>query len=316
MRGLLYAVLLFGCGYPEYRYVDEPGAPDSAVDLDSSAPVDSDVDSEIPGCPKPNGCGGCEDQGVKGARCEPCGQWTCDGTKVVCTPASPAPGGACGLCNTSTLQCTATGTTACVLSDDRTTYDDSKFDIRDERVAVLDRRQEVLVTFKSIRSMSYVDVSSVLKRIPYVCASTAALPHPDSACTDCKPAAGGGFDCSVPSPMSGFVTMTLYTGEPPALVPLAMASGPATAVADGKIEWVTMPLDSPVSARPPGTQLSIGITTNSTSFAFEVYGGKGAVPPPPADTKWWSRALFPTGPWNEQLSNDVAHVLRGKACAP
>lgn len=315
MRSLLIAALLAGCGYPEYRYVDEDGGfigEDTAVDPDSSSTTDTD----IPGCPKPNGCGGCDDQGVKGARCEPCGQWTCDGMKVTCTAASPTPGGACGTCGTSKLQCTADGKSECILADDRITYDDSNFKIRDELLATLNRTNEVLITFKSIRSMAYVDLSSVMKRIPYVCAHITALPHPDTACSDCKAAAAGGFDCTVPSPSGGFITMTLYTGEPPALVPLAMASGPATTVLDMKAEWVTIALGTPVSARPVGTQLSIGITTDSTAFAFELYGGKGAVPPPPSDTKWWQRSLKPSGSWLEQVATDVAHVLRGKACAP
>jgi hypothetical protein len=316
VRSLLFAALLVGCGYPDYRYLDEdsgvnPGE-DTSVELDSATTEETDPDA----CAKPNGCGGCNDLGIRGTRCEPCGQWTCDGTKVVCTAASPAPGSICGMCGKGVLACTALGTTACMPEDDRVTYDDSKFDIRDEKVTVLDRTNEVLITFKSIRSMAYVDVSTVLKRIPYACAHITALPHPDSACSDCKAAAGGGFDCTVPAPAGGFITMTLYTGMPPALVPLAMASGPATTALDTKADWVTIPFSTPVSARPPGTQLSIGITTDSTSFAFEVYGGKGAVPPPPADTKWWQRSLKPSGSWLEQVANDVAHVLRGKACAP
>lgn len=314
MRSLFLTALLLGCGYPEYKYTDDPTVPGADADPDST----STTDSGIPGCPRPNGCGGCEDQGVKGARCEPCGQWTCDGTKVVCTPASPAPGGSCGICMTSKLECTATGTTACVLADDRITHEDANFKSKDDRVTVVDRTKEALISFKSVRTMAYVDISTVMKRIPYVCAKTTALPHPDSACSNCMPAVtGGGFDCTVPSPAGGFITMTLYAGMPPSLVPLAMASGPATTVFDSKTEWVTIDLDSPVSPRPVGTQLSVGITTDSTAFAFEIYGGgTAAFPPAATDTKWWSRLLKPMGPWNEQLSTDIAHVLRGKSCAP
>lgn len=312
MRRSLLALLVIGCGYPQYRYLDDP-----SLLGDTGDPGDGSTDTDPPGCAKPNGCGGCDDQGVKGARCEPCGQWTCNDTKVICTPASPVPGSACGTCGTSKLECTAVGTTACAVSDDRTVYEDANFKTRDDRVIVLDRTNEVMISFKSVRSMAYVDASIVLKRIPYVCAHVTALPHPDPACTSCDAAAGGGFDCKVPSPSAGFLTMTLYTGTPTALVPLAMASGPATGASDAKKDWVTMPFDKEVSSMPPGTQLSIGITTDSTSFAFEVYGGGAAAFPPAAtDTKWWTRTVKPAGAWIEQPSDDIAHVLRGKACAP
>jgi hypothetical protein len=314
VRRLWFAALVLGCGYPEYKYVDEPGV----TPTEDSGDLDSTTDTDVPACAKPNGCGGCDDQGVKGARCEPCGQWTCGAdNKVVCTPASPAPGGKCGMCGTSTVECTATGTTMCVLSDDRVVYDDANFKTRDDKLFTVDRTNELVIVFKTLRSLAYFDISAVVHRIPYVCAHIDALPHPDSACSDCKMAAAGGYDCTVPSPAAGLLTYTLYTGQPPSLVPLADGSIAATMISDSKTDWMTATLMTPVTPRPVGTVLAIGITTDSTAHAFEIYGGgPGSFPKADMATTWWHRQNKPKSGWNEEPSTDVAHVLRGKACAP
>lgn len=316
VRSVLIAALLAGCGYPEYRYLDEPVVPGlDSGDVDTSVPG---TDGEVPGCARPNGCGGCDDQGNKGGRCDPCGQWTCGAdNKVVCVAASPVPGGTCGTCGTSKLECTAIGTTACTLEDDRLVYDDANFKTRDDKLFTVDRTSEIALVFRSVRSIAYFDASAVIKKIPYVCGAIDALPHPDTACSDCKPAAAGGFDCTVPSPAAGLLTYTLYVGAPPSLVPLATASVPAGMVSDAKIEWVTAAFSTVVSARPPGTLLTIGISTESTANAFEVHGGgPGSFPKADTGTTWWTRRNKPPGSWNEQPSSDLAHVLRGKACAP
>lgn len=315
--GLIVSLLSLACGYPDYLYVDEPGSPafDSGGDPDTSPDT---IDGEVPGCDKPNNCGGCNDRGVKGGRCDPCGQWECGANnKVVCTQATPAPGGACGVCGTSKQECSALGTTACAVPDDRVTYDDAKFEAKDEKIFTVNRTNEMVIAFNSVRTMAYFDMSAVVRRVPYVCAATATLPHPDSACSDCRAASGGGFDCTVPSPAGGLLTYTLYSGSPPSLAPIASASVTATSIADSKAEWITATLLTATMSKPPGTQLAIGITTDSSAYAFEIYGGgASAFPKAEATTTWWHRTFKPLGSWIEEPSSDAAHVLRGKACAP
>ena len=302
-------IFLLGCGYPDYRYVDESPVPDvSTVQPEVEPPRDACIE---------NGCGGCNDRGVKGLRCEPCGQWTCSGTSVVCTPAMPAPGTTCGMCGTRVRTCSSLGTAVCPMEDDRLVYEDAAFKSKDEKIAVVDRANEALITFKSVRALSYFDANVVLRRVPYVCAHVTALPHPDSACSDCKAATGGGFDCTVPSPTIDEVTITLYAGTPTSgLTPLATSSLGSTSIAT-TAGFVAFAFSAPVSPRPVGTALAIGITTASSGHAFEVYGGgSSAFPPAAADTVFWHRSTKPSGPWIEEPSTDLAHVLRGKACAP
>ncbi len=312
MRGRPAGVLcgfLLGCGYPTYQYVDEAAVLDGSVEQpDAEPPRDGCIE---------NGCGGCNDQGVKGLRCEPCGQWTCSGTSVVCTPAIPAPGTACGMCGTQRLTCTALGTTECPMEDDRLVYDDAKFEARTDGEWVVDRTNEALIAFKSVRTISYFEAAVVLRRVPYVCAHVNALPHPDPVCTNCTAASGGGFDCTVPSPTVDELTLTLYSGSPTTgLTPLTNAAITSTAVSTSAA-WVTFTFSAPVSPRPVGTSLAIGLTTASSGQAFEVYGGgTSAFPPAATDTVFWHRSTKPSGAWIEEPSNDLAHVLRGKACAP
>jgi len=312
MRGRsapLFCAFLVGCGYPEYRYVDEVPVPDVSIALpDTELPQDACI---------ANGCGGCNDKGVKGLRCEPCGQWTCAGTSVVCTPASPAPGTACGICGTQTRTCSTMGIAICPMEDDRLVYDDAAFKSKDEKIFVVDRTSEALIAFKSVRTMSYFDVNVVLRRIPYSCAHVNMLPHPDSACSDCKAASGGGFDCTVPMPTIDELTVTVYAGSPSgALAPLATASISSTSVAT-TAGWVAFTLSAPISPRPVDTPLAIGLTTASSGHAFEVYGGgTSSFPPAASDTVFWHRSLKPSGAWVEEPNSDLAHVLRGKACAP
>lgn len=305
-------VLLLGCGYPTYSYVDEAAVPDGGTDALNQPDVEPPRDSCVE-----NGCGGCNDKGVKGLRCEPCGQWTCSGTSVVCTPATPAPGTTCGMCGSQKLTCTALGTTACPMEDDRLVYDDAKFESKNDKVWVVDRTNEATIAFKSVRTISYFETAVVLRRIPYACAHVSALPHPDSACSDCRAASGGGFDCTVAAPTVGEITLTLYAGSPSTgLTPLTTASISSTSIATSA-GWITFTLSAPVSPRPVGTPLAIGLTTDSSGHAFEMYGGgTSSFPPAPNDTVFWHRSTKPTGPWIEEPTNDLAHVLRGKACAP
>jgi hypothetical protein len=312
MRGRLAVIFWFfliGCGYPTYRYVDEEPVPDGSTEQpDVEPPRDACVE---------NGCGGCNDRGTKGLRCEPCGQWTCSGTNVVCTPAMPAPGAACGICGTQTRTCTSLGTTACPMEDDRLVYEDAAFKSKDAKQWVVDRSNEALIAFKSVRALSYFDVNLVLRRVPYVCAHVDALPHPDSACSDCRASSGGGFDCTVPAPTIDEVNVTLYAGSPSTgLTPLTTSSIIATSVAT-TAGFIAFTLAAPVSPRPVGTPLAIGVTTASSGHAFEIYGGgSGSFPPAATDTVFWHRSTKPIGAWIEEPNNDLAHVLRGKACAP
>src|SRR3990167_2648710 len=85
---------LTACGFPTYAYVDESTdatTPEDSSHTDSASPDDVPILSD--GCPKPNGCGGCNDKGIKGERCDPCGQWACAGTTVTWVAATPPPGG-------------------------------------------------------------------------------------------------------------------------------------------------------------------------------------------------------------------------------
>jgi len=305
----IFCVLLLGCGYPEYRYVDEQPVPDvSILGPDTAPPSD--------GCVA-NGCGGCDGPGVKGLRCEPCGVWTCLGTGVVCTPASPAPGTPCGMCGTQTRTCSTLGASICPMEDDRLVYEDAAFKSKDEKIWVVDRSGEALIAFKSVRALSYFDVNLVLRRIPYACAKTTTLPHPDPACSDCRAATGGGYECTVPAPTVDELTITIYSGSPGGtLTPLATSSVSSTSIAT-TAGWVAFALSSPISPRPVGTPLAIGLTTASSGHAFEVYGGgSSSFPPATGDTVFWHRGTRPPGAWIEEPSTDLAHVLRGKACAP
>jgi hypothetical protein len=305
---VIFGVFVLGCGYPEYHYVDESAVPDVSVEQ-------PEVETPRDGCIE-NGCGGCNDQGVKGLRCEPCGQWTCSGTKVVCTPAMPAPGTSCGTCGTQTRTCSTLGVAVCPMEDDRLVYEDAAFKSKDVKQWVLDRTSEALIAFKSVRTLSYFDVSVALRRVPYVCARVTALPHPDPACSNCA-AVSGGFDCTVPSPTVDELTLTLYAGTPATgLTPLASSAITSTSVPT-TAGFVAFTFSSPVSPRPVGTQLSIGLSTPSSGQAFEIYGGgSSSFPPGATDTVFWHRSTRPAGSWIEEPSNDLAHVLRGKACAP
>ncbi|MBI2393862.1 MAG: hypothetical protein HYV09_30095 [Deltaproteobacteria bacterium] len=278
------------CGFPTYGYVEDgldsaldSGGPDTAVDGSEEAPAPFD------GCAKPNGCGGCDDVGVAGTRCDPCGQWTCAGTKVTCVPAAPAPGTTCGRCSTATYACTVTGKSECAVPDDRLVYEDAQFKTKTDELWTLDPRSEVIVSFKTERAIAYFDASLVLRRVPLT---------------------------GVPSPVSGDVTFTIYAGNPKdGLAPLATTKMEAASIGTtAEFRAFAFPEISP---RPLGTWLSIGITTDSTANTFEVYGGGAAAfPAAPTDTSWWHRGLSPTTTWAQEATTDLAHVLRGKACPP
>jgi len=291
--GLLLGGMTLGCltacGFPTYSYVDETSDASSADTqaTDTAAPEDVPVISD--GCPKPNGCGGCNDKGIKGERCDPCGQWTCTGTNVTCVPASPAPGGKCGKCGTSTLACTVTGTTACATEDDRLVYEDASFKTDTDKLWTLDRTNEVVVAFSTERGLTYFDASLVLARV----AATA------------------------PTPGDGLVTFTIYAGNPKdGLAPLATVDMPALSI--GTTKKFQPFAFTEIATRPLGTPLSIGLKTTSTAWAFEVYGGGAAAfPPAPTTTSWWHRSVSPsTTAWAQEATTDLAHVLRGKACPP
>ena len=130
-------------------------------------------------------------------------------------------------------------------------------------------------------------------------------------------ASGGGFDCTVPSPTVDEVTLTVYAGSPKGtLTPIGTASITSTSIATSA-GFVAFTLTAPISPRPVGTQLSIGLTTQSSGHAFEVYGGgSSSFPPAASDTVFFHRTTRPMGSWIEEPSTDLAHVLRGKACAP
>ncbi len=309
---------LTGCGYPTYGYVDPAEIfVDAAVD--GAAPEDGAPPSD--GCAKPNGCGGCNDQGVKGQRCEPCGRWVCSGTVVTCEPASPAVGTPCGACSTSTYACTVSGTTTCASPDDRTVYTDASYETKDQDLFALDGTSEAVVSYVVTRKVSYAEASFVLRRVPYACAPTAALPHPDPQCTDCAASDAGGFTCTVPTPKSGVLTYTLYEGTPATgLVPLGSGTVDAATVSASTAAFVTVAFPAEIPSRTIGTTVSIGISTDSSAHAFEVHGGDGtSASKPPTTTSWWRRTLTGPGAWGswlEESSTDLAHVVRGKACAP
>lgn len=263
---------------------------DSSVSADTGRPdTDTDSSTDVPvvgdGCAKPNGCGGCNDKGIKGERCDPCGQWTCSGTLVTCVAASPAPGSVCGRCSTSTYACTVTGTTACANEDDRLVYVDASFETKTDKLFTIDSTNEVIVSFKTERALSYFDASLAVRRVT----------------------AGTGAD--------GTVTFTIYSGNPKdGLTPIgtvdAGAASPDTTLTAFKAFAFTE-----IAAKPLGTWLSIGLKMNTTRWAWELYGGgASAFPAAPTTTSWWHRTG--TGAWTEETTTDLAHVLRGKACPP
>lgn len=282
---LIGGVLLTACGFPTYAYVEEGSDATASAD---STPSDTGPPEDVPvvtdGCAKPNGCGGCNDKGIKGERCDPCGQWTCSGTLVTCVPASPAPGNKCGRCGTSTYACTVNGTTSCAIDDDRLVYVDASFDTKTDKLGTASASNEVLVSFSSERALAYFDASLALKRV----------------------AAGSGAD--------GTVTLTVYAGNPKVgLAPLATVDVPALSIGTAA-EFKAFPFTE-ISPRPLGTAMSIGLKVSSSAWAFELYGGgPTAFPAAPPTTSWWHRT--PGGTWFEEATTDVAHVLRGKACPP
>lgn len=278
-------VLLCACGFPSYAYVDE--GTDASTTTDSS-PSDTAPPDDVPvvsdGCAKPNGCGGCNDKGIKGERCDPCGQWTCSGTTVTCVAASPSPGSTCGRCGTSTYACTVNGTSACAVEDDRLVYVDASFETKTDKLWTANSGNEVLVSFKTERALSYFDASLALKRV----------------------AAGSGTD--------GTVTLTVYAGNPKdGLAPLATVDMPALSIGTTG-DFKAFPFTE-ISPRPLGTSMSIGLKVSSAAWAIELYGGgASAFPAAPTTTSWWHRNTG--GTWLEEATTDLAHVLRGKACPP
>lgn len=319
---LLVALSSIACTYPNYVYVDDDASfasPDGGDETTSEASTD-DGFAPFDGCASPNGCGGCNDKGVAGARCEPtpggCGQWTCDGTLVKCVAADPPPGTKCGMCMTSKTSCTTIGTTVCAMLDDRTIYDDLRYETKDVKVYAVDRTNELIIAYATGRTISDFDASLYLERLPYACAHVAALPHPDPACTDCKAASSGGFDCTVPTPSGGKLTLTFYEGvAPTSLVPIGTGSVAATTLATTGFQSITF--DKEITTHTPGAPVAIGITTDSSAYAFQVYGGAATgFPAPPAKMTSWHRTKLPMGAWAQDATNIPALVVRGKACAP
>lgn len=312
------AMLAMACGYPTYTYLDEAEAgPDDGTVDDAPATPDGVVTETC----VPNGCGGCNDQGVKGERCDPgasfggCGQWTCWGRIVTCARAEPAAGTKCGRCGTSTNVCGPFGTTTCNKEDDRSTFEDVGFKATGDKLIVVDRVNEIVATYKVTRALEYLDASFVVRRVPYACSKVSATPHPDPECDTCKPATGSGFDCTVSTPTVGTVTVTFYDGAPPSLVPVASVSvDAATLPTTAGFHPFLFP--TAVGERPIGSVVSIGISTDSSTHAVEIYGGNASSSPkPPADLGWSRRTRLPTeSGWTAQPSNDVGLVVRGKAC--
>ena len=286
MRRVLFALSALaavGCGFPTYAYRDE-GWDASVAELDAGDALPADTYVLADGCAKPNGCGGCNDLGIKGERCEPCGQWTCAGNSVACVAASPRPGGTCGRCGTSAYACTVKGTSECAVPDDRLVYEDAQFKTKTDKLWTLTGSNEVLVSLKTERALTYVDASFALQRV----------------------AAGGGVD--------GTVTFTLYAGTlKDGLVALQTIDVPALTIAT-TLEFKSFAF-AEVAPRPLGTSLSIGLKATSAAWSFNLYGGgPTAFPAAPVDTSWWHRTSG--GAWINEPSSDLAHVLRGKACPP
>ncbi len=283
---VLGGALLTACGFPTYAYVDEgfdASAPEDSASLDTG-PGDAPVIGD--GCAKPNGCGGCNDKGIKGERCDPCGQWTCAGTSVACTAASPAPGSKCGRCGTSTYACTVKGESQCAADDDRLVYEDASFKPKTDKLWTLTSSNEVVLSFKTERALTYFDASVVLQRV----------------------AAGGGAD--------GTLTFTLYSGNPTdGLTALSNVEVPALSIAT-TAEFKSFPFTE-VAPKPLGSWMSLGLKVTSGAWSFALYGGgAGAFPAAPADTTWSHRNVSPTSAWVAEPTSDLAHVLRGKACPP
>jgi hypothetical protein len=314
--------LAAGCGYPDYVYAEADAALLGDGEIDGEGPdAPTTDDGTNPDVCTPNACGGCKTVGVKGDKCGSCGHFDCDGTEVKCVESMPVPGTTCGVCHTSKYTCTALGESMCAADDDRTVYEDIAFQSKDSVVFTLDHTTELVATYASTRPITYHDAAFVLRRIDYVCPHVAALPHPDPACTECAMAASGGFDCKVPaaSALTSELTVTLYKGSP--------ATG-LTAVASGKLSDASTIPTAPtfetatfVMESPPvtvGTQLSVGINTTSTKYAFEISGGgASAFPAAPAKMSWFHRKLLPAPTaFVEEPTTDTALIVHGKACPP
>ncbi|MGZ6068667.1 MAG: hypothetical protein ACXWVM_40095 [Polyangiales bacterium] len=314
---------LMGCGYPDYVYAEGDATSfDDTSDVDGGGTTEGGTtEGGTEDTCTPNECGGCKTLGVKGDKCGTCGQFQCEGIDVKCVESMPAPGTTCGVCHTSKYTCSALGESNCAMIDDRTISTDVDFESKDSVVFTLDHTTELVATYASVRPLTFSDAAFVLRRIDYKCVHVAALPHPDPSCTDCMAATGGGFDCKIPtaSLLTSELTVTLYTGSP---------DKGLTAIASGKILDASTVPTAPafqtatfVMEAPPvtvGTQLSVGINTTSTRYAFEISGaGSSAVPPAPAKMSWWHRKILPTpSTFVEEPATDTALVVHGKACPP
>jgi hypothetical protein len=317
------ALALVGCGYPDYVYAEADAiAFDDTANPDDGGGGESGTEGGTEDVCVPNECGGCKTLGVKGDKCGSCGHFDCEGTEVKCVESTPVPGTTCGVCHTSKYTCTALGESMCAADDDRTIYEDVKFESTDTVVFTLDHTTEVIATYAAgSRPITLHDAAFLLRRIDYVCPHVTALPNPDPACTECAAATGGGFDCKVPaaSALTSELTVTLYTGSPDKTL---------TAIASGKLADASKIPTAPgfqtatfVMEAPPvavGTQLSVGINTTSTRYAFRISGGgSSAFPAAPAKMSWFHRKVLPSpGAFVEEPTTDTALVVHGKACPP
>lgn len=310
---LLVCAAIAGCSFPDYAIASDAGETDSTTVVDDG----TDTSPEET-CPS-NGCGGCleRDASPAGTACGPCktGKIVCatsdagadtseplDAASDATSEAGPSDVGAADVGSSDTGAVDAASPSSglvCSVVDDRTVVADSSYTTM-SATRVLDHKAELAIAYPLHRLSVPSSLQLNLARSNLVCPTTASLPNPDPACTNCS-FTGTVYICSVPSPKTGILSIRLMHGAPTDAAPKELAHvavDPASiSTTFGPVTFdMPLPIDTP--PLPVSASIYFELSTDSTKYQFTLQGDRSKSSSPPPDVEIYTRTLVPTmGTW-------------------
>ena len=247
-----------------------------------------------------------------GIACGTCGVTTCTKGVSTCVEATPAPGTACGKCSTSKTACSSPGTTSCLLPDDRKIGTDISFKAGGTSDDVSHAR-EAMVEWKLSHAGSITSVTLWIVQAIYSCGIITTSVHPDPACSVCV-ADGGSWDCSVPSPTDGSLSVELYKGRVSdgTATKLGTASVASTGIPTFETSAGTTFTFAGVPELATGTTVSLLVNTDSTRYKFFVGTGNLGSAPATLQTSW--HAIYPPGAWKADTLSTIRLTAQVNGC--
>jgi len=226
-------------------------------------------------CPKTddrNACLGCGVlAGAPSTLCGSCGRWTCssDKTFVSCVEAAPPVGLACGMCMKSKFVCTSPGNTACEQLDDRKLTSWGNTDTAVGTIETTSATRAIGVELPRAKSGPITSLKVNIARLPYACANTTSLPHPDPNCNSCVALFTGQYSCTPRTPTAGMLTARVYLGIALEGVTRSYETGiPAADPSLATAGWLELKL--PPGVEPSSTErVYVELESDSSMYQFQ-----------------------------------------------